>query len=370
MAANYKNYPTLSLLVQAGGWMEVNKILGRVQKIIENMHVYTAFKTESRIDAPDVDGITRLLRPRRIDTMNLFGYVNEVARLDREMAELTASVSGDRSLDFDGACIRTLDEINLPPFLKAIMDRLFTTDTPLDKNCFIFEAENFPYYKLHFKDRDTLVDFANKCRLEGVIYKHVETVEYDKCQGYVDDEDYDNITREKRIEFLADALRLLPFAITPDTNDKYLFHTPDDGRYLVLTENEERDYAKKLLAHEIHTSFTNGIYDEYITARGRETLDNGLATSDTESFMMNKELFDLDKFFDECFEGKLYDIICKNKKGIVILIQNPITVTAYPQDNIPAETPAEKTATEPEIATTANEPTQPTKTRRRSSTKA
>lgn len=328
MSANYKNYPVLSVLVQAGGWMEVSRILASVQHAVENAYIYSAAIAGKRV--MDIDSnLTKIIRPRKISTMNLFGFVDETRRIDKILADLVTNTNGTNTYkNFDTACPGTIDEITLPYYLKDILDYLFSTDTAIDKGYYVFEAENFPFYKLKFKDKDTLVDFVNHCRLEGVVYKHIESVEYDKCQGYVDDDDFTNITTEKRIHFLADALRLLPFAITHDTKNKYLFHTPDDGNYLVLTEEEETAYATDAFREDMlngRITETPG-WEEYLTDEGRSIAKPAKAIY--KDYFTNKAYFDLDAFLTDHFEDTC-ELICK-KEGIIILIEDPV-VMAIPQ---------------------------------------
>lgn len=334
MSVSYKNYPVLSLLTQAGGWMEVNKILACVQRSLVNAYIYSANKAGSRVTVTS-DDIRKQIRPRTVSSMNLFGFVDETRRIDTAISDLVLNTNANAVYnDFDTACPGTLDEAVLPDYLKNILDHLFTTTDPIDRNYYVFEADNFPFYKLRFKDKDTLVDFANKCRLEGVVYKHIENVEYDKCQGYVDDDDFGNITREKRIAFLADALRILPFAITPDCENKYLYHTPDDGRYLVLTEEEETEYAKTVLTEPMFANnmiVNSPLYGTYLTTEGYDKCDT-VTNENMREFLSDEKMFDLTGFLKDCFENNVCDLLCRNKDGIVILIEHPVRVRAFPQD--------------------------------------
>lgn len=162
--ANYATHPYIDIMLSAGTWTHVEKLF---TKISDMYHMITAASNNSNDGAAELHRVKQMIKPKDTTDMCLLDYLDETNRLYEEIKEYTG---------FD--IIPSADNTEpLPDFLQNLINTFMTCATG-EKGYFLLVTNPgaLPSMQFRFKDRDTLVDFAQHMNLTGEVFKHVETI--------------------------------------------------------------------------------------------------------------------------------------------------------------------------------------------------
>lgn len=229
---NYSGMPVMSLLLQAGGWLEVNRQLQYLEQLFVLSYRYSAALHGQPAEIPDNDALQACLSCRSPENLNLFGLLSEIKRLyDTLKAAVASMEQSDAFPDFASACTEVYDEAPLPAFLDKLYRRLFSLQPA--KSYVWLRTDNYPVCYMTFPDMSTLQDFAENTHMTGYIYKSSGKVDTLTNQ-FVDDSDFPEETDTVRKNLLADALRLEHSSVIHYQDD--LFCTSEGNTYQILSD--------------------------------------------------------------------------------------------------------------------------------------
>lgn len=168
--ANYTSFPTLSIMLQAGSWTHVRKLLDDISKMQIN---YYALANSRLLAGEELDTFNALAQGAELDGMCLLDLLAYVQSAKTTLESLS---SDDRLKPYLEPFAKTAANYPLPAFLQNILNKLMQCQTDTGYFLFMTDKGMLPAQHLRFKDKDTLVDFAENTGMTGSVFKHMDTI--------------------------------------------------------------------------------------------------------------------------------------------------------------------------------------------------